>query len=146
MILSDILSTNLNVRPGSVSEILNGKNPNCILNEIFSTLMYEVESVSGPAHDPVFVLSLKIKNLNQKFTGSGSSKKLARNNAALNALHCLFNCPKNSEDDADTVSNDSGISLVSPIPSIKLDSTETENEGKIKTRNMGLINVLSNLG
>lgn len=92
--------------------------------------MYEVESVSGPAHNPLFVLSLKIKNLNSKFTGSGSSKKLARNNAALNALHYLFNIPKITEDDADTVSNDSGISVVVSIPPIKLESTETEQEGK----------------
>ncbi|XP_050296236.1 double-stranded RNA-specific editase Adar isoform X2 [Anthonomus grandis grandis] len=50
----------------------------------------QVESVTGPPHSPAFLLSLSINSFDQKFYGSGPSKKAARNAAALNALNDIF--------------------------------------------------------
>ncbi|XP_019768658.1 double-stranded RNA-specific editase Adar isoform X3 [Dendroctonus ponderosae] len=98
---------NLKIKPGQINQIASGKNPVSILNELFATLTYEVESVSGPAHDPMFVLSLKVKSCEQKFFGSGPSKKIARNSAALNALRLIFNISQKEDSFASFQSDDS---------------------------------------
>lgn len=65
-------------------------------------MTYAVESVTGPPHDPLFVLSLQVRDFSRKFFGSGSSKKLARNSAALNALSCIFSFPNKIDDNNQT--------------------------------------------
>ena len=49
---------------------------------------YIVESEKGPKHNPMFKISVKITNV-KKFFGSGSSKKIAQQNAANKLLAFL---------------------------------------------------------
>lgn len=60
------------------------KNPLMQLNELKPGLKYEVESQEGPPHAPVFVVSVQVNE--QKFTGKGQSKQLAKHAAAQAAL------------------------------------------------------------
>ncbi|CAH1127042.1 unnamed protein product [Ceutorhynchus assimilis] len=90
-ILDGLFQDPLKISPSQLTQIVLGKNPISVLNEIFSTLAYEVESRTGPAHEPCFVMSLKVKNIEGTFLGTGPSKKMARNSAALTALACIFN-------------------------------------------------------
>lgn len=63
------------------------KNALMVLNEKKPGLSYNVTSQSGPVHAPTFVISVEIEG--QTFTGSGTSKKAARLEAAQNACNAL---------------------------------------------------------
>ncbi|XP_030752272.1 double-stranded RNA-specific editase Adar isoform X2 [Sitophilus oryzae] len=76
-----------------VSEIVNGRNPISILNELFtapSSLRYELLEAQGPDHSPTFITLLKIKDHEEEFKGSGPSKRIAKSRAALGALLYMF--------------------------------------------------------
>ncbi|XP_066156485.1 double-stranded RNA-specific editase Adar isoform X2 [Euwallacea fornicatus] len=124
-----MLPFDLKIKPRQMNQILDGKNPISILNELFASLTYEVESVAGPAHDPVFVLSLKLKDYNKKFFGSGASKKLARTNAALSALQHIFNFPAKSEE---VILTESEISVFSNLEETDFCSTSTDSKSNDK--------------
>ncbi|XP_066244792.1 double-stranded RNA-specific editase Adar isoform X2 [Euwallacea similis] len=124
-----VLPFDLKIKPRQMNQILDGKNPISILNELFSTLTYEVESVAGPAHDPVFVLSLKLKDYNKKFFGSGASKKLARTNAALSALQHIFNFPAKSEE---VILTENEISVFSNLDETDFCSASTDSKSNDK--------------
>jgi dsRNA-specific ribonuclease len=63
------------------------KNALMVLNEKQPGLSYNVASQTGPVHAPTFVISVEIEG--QTFTGSGTSKKAARLEAAQNACNAL---------------------------------------------------------
>ncbi|XP_043531407.1 interleukin enhancer-binding factor 3-like isoform X2 [Chiloscyllium plagiosum] len=65
-----------------------GKNPVMELNEKRRGLKYELISETGGSHDKRFVMEVEVDG--QKFTGSGSNKKVAKAHAALAALEKLF--------------------------------------------------------
>ncbi|KAL1491934.1 hypothetical protein ABEB36_012452 [Hypothenemus hampei] len=69
------------------------KNPVSILNELRSGVRFEVENVSGPPHNPVFVVYVDVDG--QKYYGQGSSKKIARCRAAEEALKSFIQFPNN---------------------------------------------------
>lgn len=60
------------------------KNPLMQLNELKPGLAYVVESMSGPPHNPEFVVSVAINE--QKYIGRGNSKQSAKHAAAQAAL------------------------------------------------------------
>ncbi|XP_076252065.1 adenosine deaminase acting on RNA isoform X2 [Rhynchophorus ferrugineus] len=82
----------ISCKPGRLSQIINGRNPISILNELFTaphSLAYEVQSVTGPAHCPSFVVCLKIKNHSIEYLGEGPSKKMAKTKAAMHAISSI---------------------------------------------------------
>ncbi|XP_031419782.1 interleukin enhancer-binding factor 3a isoform X2 [Clupea harengus] len=62
----------------------HGKNPVMELNELRRGLKYELVSETGSSHIKSFVIEVEVDG--QKFQGTGSSKKLAKANAAMAAL------------------------------------------------------------
>lgn len=64
-----------------------------ILNELRVGLKYEVASVSGPPHSPVFNVVVELDG--QKYHGEGASKKVARAKAAEEALKSFIQFPNN---------------------------------------------------
>lgn len=80
------------------------KNAVAILNELKKNLVYELESQEGPFHAPLFTISVMVRTTQnedyfetiaditciqvdgQKYVGQGKSKKMARIDAASNAL------------------------------------------------------------
>ncbi|XP_066156487.1 double-stranded RNA-specific editase Adar isoform X4 [Euwallacea fornicatus] len=72
---------------------LTDKNPVSILNELRVGLKYEVASVEGPPHNPVFSISVELDG--QKYYGQGASKKVARAKAAEEALKSFIQFPNN---------------------------------------------------
>ncbi|GIY94368.1 double-stranded RNA-specific editase 1 [Caerostris extrusa] len=64
--------------------LLPQKNALMQLNELKPGLKYVVESISGPAHNPNFVVSVEVNGYNYK--GHGNSKQLAKHAAAQLAL------------------------------------------------------------
>ncbi|CAL1276017.1 unnamed protein product [Larinioides sclopetarius] len=64
--------------------MLPQKNALMQLNELKPGLKYIVESVSGPAHNPQFVVSVEVNG--NKYIGHGNSKQLAKHAAAQMAL------------------------------------------------------------
>ncbi|XP_043940700.1 interleukin enhancer-binding factor 3 isoform X3 [Protopterus annectens] len=66
----------------------HGKNPVMELNEKRRGLKYELVSEIGGSHDKRFVMEVEIDG--QKFTGTGSNKKIAKAYAALAALEKLY--------------------------------------------------------
>ncbi|CAO1393500.1 unnamed protein product [Diamesa hyperborea] len=80
-------SSRKRARKGNSSSTANEaqpKNSVAILNELKKNLVYELESQEGPYHAPVFTMSVVVDG--QKYIGQGKSKKLARIDAASNAL------------------------------------------------------------
>uniref|UniRef100_A0A8C4R1H8 Interleukin enhancer binding factor 3a n=1 Tax=Eptatretus burgeri TaxID=7764 RepID=A0A8C4R1H8_EPTBU len=69
----------------------NGKNPIMELNEKRRGLNYVVTSESGGSHDKQFFIEVVVDG--QTFQGSGSNKKIAKANAALEAIRALFSGP-----------------------------------------------------
>ncbi|XP_060525250.1 double-stranded RNA-specific editase Adar [Cylas formicarius] len=69
------------------------KNPVSILNELRVGLKYEVDSVLGPPHSPIFKVYVTLDG--QKYYGTGSSKKTARACAAEEALKSFIQFPNN---------------------------------------------------
>ncbi|CAL8270755.1 unnamed protein product [Lota lota] len=74
----------------------HGKNPVMELNEKRRGLRYELLSETGGSHDKRFLMEVEIDG--QKFSGTGSNKKVAKAHAALDALERLF--PEGSANDA----------------------------------------------
>ncbi|XP_075152294.1 double-stranded RNA-specific editase Adar-like [Haematobia irritans] len=68
----------------SNESVLHPKNPITLLNEIKPGLTYNLESQTGPSNSPNFVISIEIGG--QKYVGQGRSKKIARSEAAAEAL------------------------------------------------------------
>uniref|UniRef100_A0AAY4DCT5 Spermatid perinuclear RNA-binding protein n=1 Tax=Denticeps clupeoides TaxID=299321 RepID=A0AAY4DCT5_9TELE len=62
----------------------HGKNPVMELNELRRGLKYDLVSESGSSHVKSFVIEVEVDG--QKYQGTGTSKKLAKANAALAAL------------------------------------------------------------
>ncbi|XP_076150850.1 interleukin enhancer-binding factor 3a isoform X2 [Alosa pseudoharengus] len=62
----------------------HGKNPVMELNELRRGLKYDLVSETGSSHIKSFVIEVEVDG--QKFQGTGSSKKLAKANAAMAAL------------------------------------------------------------
>ena len=50
---------------------------------------YEIVKVTGPSHDQMFVVSCTIASLAQPMQGTGNSRRIAEQNAAMNALNQL---------------------------------------------------------
>jgi ribonuclease-3 len=78
---------------GEMREIPNLDNPKGELQEILQARsaeapQYELRSVSGPDHDPVFECAVH-HNGNELGRGKGKSKKEAESEAAVNALESL---------------------------------------------------------
>lgn len=69
------------------------RNPVSILNELRGGLKYEVESVAGPPHSPIFTVFVELDG--QKYYGVGTSKKVARAKAAEEALKSFVQFPTN---------------------------------------------------
>ncbi|KAF8764151.1 double-stranded RNA-specific editase 1-like isoform X2 [Argiope bruennichi] len=70
--------------PKKLKVILPQKNALMQLNELKPGLKYVVESVSGPAHNPQFIVSVEVNGT--KYVGHGTSKQLAKHAAAQLAL------------------------------------------------------------
>ncbi|KAJ3639636.1 hypothetical protein Zmor_002981 [Zophobas morio] len=69
----------------------NIDNPICVLNELRPGLKYTVDQ-TGPIHAATFFARIKVDGLT--YCGQGSSKKIAKTNAAKPAVHVLTNPPK----------------------------------------------------
>ncbi|CAG5118829.1 unnamed protein product [Candidula unifasciata] len=65
----------------------SNKNPVMVLNEIHRGVKYELVSEVGERNYKIFIMKVTVGA--QEFIGSGRSKKLAKYNAALNALKVL---------------------------------------------------------
>lgn len=64
--------------------LVSPKNALMQLNEMRPGLKYVVESLSGPPHNPHFVVTVEVNDT--KYTGEGNSKQLAKHAAAKAAL------------------------------------------------------------
>ncbi|XP_061672254.1 spermatid perinuclear RNA-binding protein-like isoform X3 [Syngnathoides biaculeatus] len=65
-----------------------GKNPVMELNEKRRSLKYELISENGASHHKRFIIRVVVDK--KVFQGTGPNKKVAKANAALAALNCLF--------------------------------------------------------
>lgn len=97
------------------------RNPVSILNELRGGLKYEVESVAGPPHSPIFTVFVELDG--QKYYGVGSSKKVARAKAAEEALKSFVQFPTNGAITTTSNSNtdftsDKVMEEIKPIPTI----------------------------
>lgn len=63
------------------------KNPVMMLNEMHRDVVYEETGMTGDGPRKVFNMKVVIQG--REYTGSGRSKKNAKSNAALNALHSI---------------------------------------------------------
>ncbi|GFS08447.1 double-stranded RNA-specific editase 1 [Elysia marginata] len=70
-----------------VTSNTSNKNPVMMLNEIHRNVKYDMLGEVGQNHFRLF--NMKVTVGSREFTGSGRSKKLAKTNAALNALKVL---------------------------------------------------------
>uniref|UniRef100_UPI00358E779C spermatid perinuclear RNA-binding protein-like isoform X2 n=1 Tax=Myxine glutinosa TaxID=7769 RepID=UPI00358E779C len=78
-------------RPHGPVLTANGKNPIMELNEKRRGLNYVVTSESGGSHDKQFFVEVVVDG--QTFQAAGSNKKIAKANAALEAIRVLFSGP-----------------------------------------------------
>ncbi|CAD5116778.1 DgyrCDS5627 [Dimorphilus gyrociliatus] len=74
-----------------VGNITKNKNAVQILNELKPNAQFSVLSQTGPVHAPTFVVSFSING--QTFEGKGGNKKIAKLNAAENALKSIVQHP-----------------------------------------------------
>lgn len=77
----------------NISHDLGSKNPVAVLNELRTGLVYAIKSQTGPVHAPVFTIHVKVDG--HIYTGTGRNKKLAKQNAAENALKSFIQFPSN---------------------------------------------------
>uniref|UniRef100_A0A1Y1MHS4 Double-stranded RNA-specific editase Adar n=1 Tax=Photinus pyralis TaxID=7054 RepID=A0A1Y1MHS4_PHOPY len=68
-------------------------NPVSTLNQLKPGLTYETVEQIGPAHSPIFRIAVTVNG--RTYLGSGSSKKLAKNKAAEQALQSFIQFPNN---------------------------------------------------
>ncbi|XP_075222644.1 adenosine deaminase acting on RNA [Lycorma delicatula] len=91
------------------------KNSVSVLNELRQGLVYKTESVNGPMHSPVFVISVEVDG--QIFKGTGRSKRLAKQAAAEAALgsfiqfqsfgiNRIVSCPPDTDFSSDVIESD----------------------------------------
>lgn len=71
----------------------NEKNPISILNELRAGLKYNLLEQSGPAHAPIFTVSVTVDG--HPYVGVGGSKKVAKLRAAEAALKSFIQFPSN---------------------------------------------------
>ncbi|XP_065353126.1 double-stranded RNA-specific editase Adar isoform X2 [Cloeon dipterum] len=75
-------------KKGTALGPLQPKNAVCALNELRPGLEYSLVSQEGPTHSPLFTMSIEVND--QKFLGSGRSKRLAKQAVAEKALQSFL--------------------------------------------------------
>ncbi|KAG8185633.1 hypothetical protein JTE90_026092 [Oedothorax gibbosus] len=98
-------SKSLDVIAKKLKSTITTKSPLMQLNELKPGLKYQIESMSGPAHSPQFVVSVEVDG--NKFMGQGNSKQTAKHAAATAALKSFVQF-RNTPDIMMAISNISG--------------------------------------
>lgn len=80
----------------SLTTVKNHKDPKTVLQEYLQKMhlslpIYEVESMSGEAHQQTFSVSCEVRELSLKVTGQGTSRRRAEQTAASNMLEMIKN-------------------------------------------------------
>ena len=71
-----------------MAAIGRGSSACMVLNSYHQGCLYEIKSETGPPHAKEFIFSVIV--LGVEYTGTGKSKKLAKQAAAQNALNSLY--------------------------------------------------------
>lgn len=93
-ISADLKTIGAKISKKDPSDLLENKNPICLLNELRSGLKYNVLDQFGPSHAPIFKVGIEVDG--QTYYGIGGSKKVAKCRAAEEALKSFIQLPNNS--------------------------------------------------
>ncbi|KAK9758682.1 Double-stranded RNA binding motif [Popillia japonica] len=89
------------------------RNPVAILNELRNGLKYELVDTQGPAHAPLFTISVVVDS--QQYTGCGRTKKIAKCKAAEQALKSFIQFPHNCKVLPASCTNNTKLDFTSDI-------------------------------
>ncbi|KAI4457413.1 eukaryote specific dsrna binding protein [Holotrichia oblita] len=110
------------------------RNPVAILNELRNGLKYELVDTQGPAHAPLFTISVIVDS--QQYTGHGRTKKIAKCKAAEQALKSFIQFPDNCKVLPTSCTNNTKLDFTSDIfesTQNNTNNTNSKDSGKNST-------------
>lgn len=120
------------------------RNPVAILNEFRNNLVYDVVEQKGPPHAPIFKVCVNVDG--HKYVGVGKSKKIAKCNAAQEALRSFIQFPCNYKVvNNNKKSNDSKIDFTTDVFDMEKNDSEMEDTNCARKVTKGPVMLLNEL-
>ncbi|GJQ69470.1 Adar [Trypoxylus dichotomus] len=113
------------------------RNPVAILNDLRNGLKYDLLETQGPAHAPMFTMSVVVDS--QQYIGTGRTKKIAKCKAAEQALKSFIQFPDNCKVIPTNCTNNTKLDFTSDVFETSQNNTNNASKDTNKRRHAAML-------